>query len=145
MATLNKAAAETMLSVGGAHACTDITGFGLIGHASEMAAASGVTIEIAASAVPLLEGVLPLTSRNRSGGMATNRNHFGTRIQMADAIGRDLQDLLFDPQTSGGLLISVDPAVAEVMARSLQVAGVDARMVGRVGLRAEDGQLVSVV
>jgi len=73
MTMLNKVAAETMLSVGGVHACTDITGFGLLGHASEMAAASEVTIEIAAAGIPVLEGVLALVSRNRSGGMASNR------------------------------------------------------------------------
>jgi selenide, water dikinase len=145
MTMLNKVAAETMLSVGGVHACTDITGFGLLGHASEMAAASEVTIEIAAAGVPVLEGVLALVSRNRSGGMASNRAYFGDRVRMTDAIGRDVQDLLFDPQTSGGLLISVDPAVAEVLARALETAGVMGRVVGLVGSRAEDDHLVSVI
>jgi len=145
MTMLNKVAAETMLSVGGVHACTDITGFGLLGHASEMAAASEVTIEIAAAGIPVLEGVLALVSRNRSGGMASNRAYFGDRVRMTDAIGRDVQDLLFDPQTSGGLLISVDPAVAEVLARALETAGVMDNAVGLVGSRAEDNHLVSVI
>ncbi len=145
MTMLNKVAAETMLSVGGVHACTDITGFGLLGHASEMAAASEVTIEIAAAGIPVLEGVLALVSRNRSGGMASNRAYFGDRVRMTDAIGRDVQDLLFDPQTSGGLLISVDPAVAEVLARALETAGVMGNAVGLVGSRAEDNHLVSVI
>jgi len=64
---------------------------------------------------------------------------------MTDAIGRDVQDLLFDPQTSGGLLISVDPAVAEVLARALETAGVMDNAVGLVGSRAEDNHLVSVI
>ncbi len=145
MTMLNKVAAETMLSVGGVHACTDITGFGLLGHASEMAAASEVTIEIAAAGIPVLEGVLALVSRNRSGGMASNRAYFGDRVRMTDAIGRDVQDLLFDPQTSGGLLISVDPAVAEVLARALETAGVMGNAVGLVGSRAEDNHFVSVI
>jgi selenide,water dikinase len=145
MAMLNKVAAETMLSVGGVHACTDITGFGLLGHASEMAAASEVTIEIAASGVPILEGVLALVSRNRSAGMASNRAYFGDRVRMTDAIGRDVQDLLFDPQTSGGLLMSVDPALVEVLVRALETAGVETSVVGRVGPRPEDERLLSVV
>ena len=60
MATLNKLAAETMVRRDGAHACTDITGFGLIGHACEMATASGVTVELEASAIPVFAGVLPM-------------------------------------------------------------------------------------
>jgi len=144
MAMLNKTAAETMAAVGGAHACTDITGFGLIGHASEMAAASGVTVEITASDVPLLEGVLPLVSRSRSGGMATNRLHFGGRVRMPDTISRDLQDLLYDPQTSGGLLIAVEGAMAVPMARALTDAGVQARAIGRIAAAAAGGALVSV-
>lgn len=144
MATLNKIAAETMEAVGGVHACTDITGFGLIGHASEMASASAVTLEIVASEVPLLEGVMPLVPRSRSGGMATNRQHFAGRTRMADAIGRDLEDLLFDPQTSGGLLMAVDSAMAAPMCRAMAEAGVDARTIGRVVQGSHDGALVSV-
>ena len=59
------------------HACTDITGFGLIGHASEMARASGVTLRLEAASVPLIPGVLALAPGNRSGGMTTNEQHFG--------------------------------------------------------------------
>ncbi len=144
MAALNKVAAETLRSVGGAHACTDITGFGLIGHASEMASASTVALEIVASEVPLLEGVMPLVSRSRSGGMGTNRQHFAGRTRMAESIGRDLQDLLFDPQTSGGLLIAVDSAMASPMVRAMTEAGVAARTIGRVVQSSHDGPLISV-
>ena len=73
MTTLNKAASEAISAVGGAHACTDITGFGLLGHASEMAAGSGVSMEFVAAAIPVFEGALPLLPRHRSGGMATRR------------------------------------------------------------------------
>ena len=111
MATLNKTAAETMVRSAGVHACTDITGFGLLGHTCEVAAASGVSVELVAAAVPLIDGVRPLVSRHRSGGMATNRSHFGARVRLAPSVERDLQDLLFDPQTSGGLLISVAGAL----------------------------------
>ena len=68
MRTLNKAAAEAIADVDGVHACTDITGFGLAGHASEMAAASNVTIEIDASALPIIPGVLEMAAQNKSGG-----------------------------------------------------------------------------
>ena len=145
MSTLNKVASETMVAVGGAHACTDITGFGLLGHACEVASASGVTLELIASEVPVFDGVLPLVSRNRSGGMASNRAYFGDRIRISDTIGPDLEDLLFDPQTSGGLLMAVDPARSVAVASALEAAGVVVRTIGRVGLRGEDGRLISVV
>jgi selenide,water dikinase len=145
MATLNKAAAETMVRSAGVHACTDITGFGLLGHACEVAAASGVSVELVAEAVPLLDGVSPLVSRNRSGGMATNRSHFGPRVRLATSVERDLQDLLFDPQTSGGLLISVAGAGADSLKVELAAAGVAVSQIGRVVPRLNDTLLVSVV
>ena len=70
MRTLNKAAAEAIAGVDGVHACTDITGFGLAGHASEMAAASNVTISIDIDALPIIPGVLEMASQNKSGGHA---------------------------------------------------------------------------
>jgi selenide,water dikinase len=107
MGTLNKAAAEAVASAVGVHACTDITGFGLVGHAMEIAAASRVSVEIRAASVPLIDGVLPLVASHRSGGMSTNRQHFGGRVLLPTDLPRDLEDLLYDPQTSGGLLLSV--------------------------------------
>jgi selenide, water dikinase len=107
MTRLNKAAAEALGDTAGVHACTDITGFGLVGHAMEMAAASGATLQIRAEAVPVIEGVLPLVSRHRSGGMSSNRTHFGPRTALPATLSRDLQDLVYDPQTSGGLLVAV--------------------------------------
>jgi selenide,water dikinase len=145
MATLNKVAAETMVRSAGVHACTDITGFGLLGHICEVAAASGVSIEVVAEAVPLIEGVLPLVSRNRSGGMATNRSYFGDRIRIAPSVVRDLQDLLFDPQTSGGLLISVAAPVAGELKAALIAAGVQVSTIGRVVGNSPDDHPVSVV
>ena len=81
MRTLNKAAAEAIANVDGVHGCTDITGFGLAGHASEMAAGSNVTIEIDSKALPLIPGVLDIAAQNRSGGMATNKEHFLSGIE----------------------------------------------------------------
>ena len=135
MTTLNRAAAEVLASLpdGAVHACTDITGFGLLGHASEMAAASDCTLEIAAAAVPLLEGARELVAGNVPGGGRTNRQHFGARIAIDPSVPADVVDLLFDPQTSGGLLAAVDPSVAGVAMDRLRAAGVPAAVVGRGG------------
>jgi selenide, water dikinase len=137
MITLNKGAADAIerLPAGAVHACTDITGFGLIGHASEIAAASGCTLEIEAAAVPLIPGALDLVRGNIPGGGRTNRQHFGERLHIAAAVPEEVSDLLFDPQTSGGLLISLEPAHAAAAMQMLADAGVRASIVGRVTLR----------
>jgi selenide, water dikinase len=132
MAMLNKRAAEAIAAVAGVHACTDITGFGLIGHAVEVAAASGVSIAIRAEAVPLIEGVLPLVSRHRSAGLATNRAHFSGRVAIPEALGRDLHDLLYDPQTSGGLLIAVAPEDESALIAALEAGSVSFWRIGAV-------------
>lgn len=128
MRTLNKAAAEALADVE-VHACTDVTGFGLIGHASEMAAGSGVTIEIDSAAVPQLDGVLPLVTANRSGGLASNKAHFGPGTDRGPGVSDELMDLLFDPQTSGGLLIAVPEAAAPAVGPRLPLGSV---AVGRI-------------
>jgi len=134
MTTLNKAAADVLDSWvdGRAHACTDITGFGLIGHASEMAAASGCTLEIDAGAVPLLEGALELARCNVPGGGRTNRQHFAAQVAFASPVTEDLGELLFDPQTSGGLLISLRADAAQPAVLALTAAGCPAAIIGRV-------------
>ena len=133
MRTLNKAAAEAMLKVDGVHACTDITGFGLAGHGSEMAAGSKVTIEIEANAIPIIPGVREIASQNLSGGLKTNREHFGPGVEIAGSVDATLRDLLFDPQTSGGLLISVAADSAEALGEELAKAGIQANFIGTVG------------
>jgi len=113
MRSLNKQAAETLLSAGlPVHACTDITGFGLIGHASEVAMASGVTLRLDTTHLPLFEGVLALAPRFRNAGMDSNREHFGEGVHAATDLSAALLDLLYDPQTSGGLLCMLAPADA---------------------------------
>jgi selenide,water dikinase len=131
MRTLNKAAADAIEKVEGVHACTDITGFGLIGHASEMAAASGVTIAIDAAAIPIFPGVLDMVAANKSGGMNTNREHFGPGVQFAETVSPAMRDLTFDPQTSGGLLIAVDPTAASSTMSALEKAGIPAKFIGQ--------------
>jgi selenide, water dikinase len=142
MRTLNKAAAEAITGMDGVHACTDITGFGLAGHASEMAAGSGVTISIDSRALPILDGVLEIAAENRSGGMQTNKEHFSPGIAFAVDVPDDLRHLLFDPQTSGGLLISVAPQAADLVAAKMQNAGIPAVLIGTVG--AVDGHTLIV-
>lgn len=132
MRTLNRAASEALGGIDRVHACTDITGFGLIGHAMEMAEASHATVNIRAQEVPVFEGVLEIARKNRSGGMVSNREHFEDRVDMATTVPEPWQDLLFDPQTSGGLLISLDQLQADLALQILASAGVSAVRVGSV-------------
>jgi selenide, water dikinase len=132
MTTLNKIGARVMREFGDAvHGCTDVTGFGLIGHSSEIATASGVTVVLDASSLPLFDGVLQIAEQNRSGGMNTNRAHFSPRFH-ANGVSPALIALCFDPQTSGGLLASVDGGRADAIAATLREAGSDATIIGRV-------------
>ena len=139
MRMLNKTAAEVITKIDGVHACTDITGFGLAGHASEMASGSNVTIQIDSKALPVIPGVLEIASKNRSGGMKTNEEYFVSGIEFltgsGDLLANDSRrDILFDPQTSGGLLISVAAESANETLQSLIKAGIQATLVGSVSL-----------
>lgn len=132
MRMLNKAAADVLSTLPDMHACTDVTGFGLAGHGTEMAIASGVTLEIVAADIPLLKGVLEMAAKNRSGGMATNRLHFAEGIELGPAVSPALSDLIFDPQTSGGLLISLGALQVPQALGALKHAGVAATLIGHV-------------
>ncbi len=134
MVRLNRDAADALRGMppGAVHACTDVTGFGLIGHASEVAQASGVTLRIEAARVPLITGVLELVRANQSGGLVTNQDHFGPHVRGADSIDTDRAKLLFDPQTSGGLLIAVAPEHAHALVGALDSKGVPAARIGAV-------------
>jgi selenide,water dikinase len=132
MRMLNKSAAEAIANVDGVHACTDITGFGLAGHASEMAIGSHVTIEIDTTALPILPGVLAIAAQNRSGGMQTNKDHFSPGMGILASVNDEQRDLIFDPQTSGGLLISADAASADQVMTNLTKSGIQASFVGSV-------------
>lgn len=98
---------DTVGRVGGdivRHACTDVTGFSLMGHSCEMAEASGVTLRIDADAVPMLDGAREMARMGMlPAGAYRNRDFFGPRVQMGPDVPLDLADVLFDPQTSGGL------------------------------------------
>jgi selenide,water dikinase len=109
MRTLNRAAADALQSLptGSVHACTDITGFGLAGHGSQMARVSGVTLAIDSSSLPVFDGVLAIAGSNRSGGMGSNLEHYGEAVRIDPGVDDALAAVLYDPQTSGGLLVAV--------------------------------------
>ena len=134
MRTLNRAANEALVSLGAGavHACTDITGFGLIGHATEMAAASDVALIVDAARVPLLPGAAALVDRNTPGGGRTNALHFAAGLSVPAGVEPAIRQLLHDPQTSGGLLAAVAPAHADAAVAALTRAGVSAARIGQV-------------
>lgn len=115
--TTSAALASEEMQKAGAHACTDITGFGLLGHAYEMARASRVTLVIEAARVPLLPDVLELISKGMlTRGDKNNREYVGETVKIEGRISREMQSALFDPQTAGGLLISIERSKAEGLA-----------------------------
>lgn len=133
MAALNKGAAEIMGDYP-VHACTDITGFGFLGHISEMVSGSGCSVIITASAVPLFTETLAYGAMGFvPAGAYRNREFRLFMVDFAPTVDRVLQDVLFDPQTSGGLLICVAPEEAENLLKDLKAKGIhDAAMVGEV-------------
>lgn len=131
MERLNAAAADVMRTRQ-VHACTDITGFGLIGHSTEMAHGSGSTIAIDIDAVPLLDGSLDLVEANTPGGGRTNRQHFESSVMADEGLDARRVQLLYDPQTSGGLMFAVSADVVDDALRALSAATVPAWVVGAV-------------
>jgi selenide,water dikinase len=134
MTTLNKVAGEIVTSGAFAvHSVTDITGFGLLGHAREMAAGSGVSLRIHASQVPLLPGAMDcIRAGYVPGGLKSNRQFVESCVENDAQIAPDLMTILYDPQTAGGLLIAVAGSDAEALAAELQKAGVEAAVIGEV-------------
>ena len=143
MTTLNAAAADVLVGRRDAvRACTDITGFGLLGHGTEMARASGVTLALRAATLPILPGVLEIAPRNRSGGLGSNREYFEPGVE-SHGVYPALLDVCYDPQTSGGLLASVDATSAADLLAAFEAADVPCAVVGEVRTRGErDIQLI---
>lgn len=133
MATLNKAAAEAMKETG-VHACTDVTGFGLLGHLLEMMRSGQITAEIQASAIPLLPGVLRLaTSGTVPGGTHDNLSYTDPFVSYDEKISQARRFVLNDAQTSGGLLVALPEDRSELFLRLLDEKGVNAAaVIGRV-------------
>jgi selenide,water dikinase len=152
MTTLNKRAAEVISSRVGRsprpgqaeqssaasvqfniHAMTDITGFGMIGHAREIALASKVSLRLHANRIPLLEGALECVRAGHiPGGLKANRDFAECVVGYEEAISEEVKTILFDPQTAGGLLISVASGDATELTRALSAAGVPAVEIGEV-------------
>lgn len=123
MATLNAGAARAMRSVG-ARAATDITGFGLLGHASEMARASGQTLRFNAGHLPFTPGARELAGRRiLSGGVARTRRYLAGHFAVGSGVPQEVADLAFDAETSGGLLIAVAAERADQLRRALESEG----------------------
>ncbi len=132
MATLNAAAASAMLAAG-ARACTDITGFGLVGHASNIARASGVTLRFHLERLPFFAGAVDL-ARERAfpGAMQRGKTALGDQVRTAASADKTLADLVFDAETSGGLLIAIAAERAQALERELAARSVPVHAVGEV-------------
>ncbi len=131
MSKLNRAASEAMLAVG-VDACTDVTGFGLLGHLHEMAMASGLSAEIELGRVPVLEEAWELARQGVvPDGTHNNRHYLEGKVRW-EAISREEQIVLCDAQTSGGLLIACPPERGEELATAMGRAGIEAAVIGRM-------------
>ena len=133
MATLNKRASEVMQDVG-VNACTDITGFGFLGHTCQLARNSRIGIKLNANAVPFFPEAEEFAKSGLCpGGLHRNREFYAEMVDFSSNIPDYMKDILFDPQTSGGLLISLAPDAAESLMSKLKEAGIhDATIVGEV-------------
>lgn len=117
----------------GVEAATDITGFGLLGHAWEVAKASNVTFEIDSAKVPLLPNALALAAQGMlTRGDRVNRDYVGDNVLIAPAVSKEMQSLLYDPQTAGGLLICIAEAQADALLQRLLPTYPQAALIGRV-------------
>jgi selenide,water dikinase len=153
-ADVTRASLETMLLPGReaarlmteaeASAATDVTGFALLGHGWELARASGVTLEIDSASVPTIPGALELAAAGMvTSGDKTNRRYVGEDVALSDSVSRELAALLFDPQTAGGLIISVAHERAGSLIAALRERYADAAVIGRVAERGT--HLITVV
>jgi selenide,water dikinase len=141
MSELNRTAAEIMVEAG-VRAATDVTGFGLLGHLSEIAVQSGVTAEVYADAVPLFEGVLScLRQQIISGAIERNREYASKFVERDKDVEEELETALYDPQTSGGLLMCVSTKKAAAVIAKLKQAGlVWATIIGRI-VESSEGRI----
>jgi len=133
MAALNRESAETLKAFT-VHACTDITGFGLLGHLVEMVEGSGLDVHLFSGRVPVIRDALAFAAMGLiPAGAHKNREFFGKRIEFAGPVDLALQDVLFDPQTSGGLLISLDADKGAALTETLRARyGIHAAVIGEV-------------
>jgi selenide,water dikinase len=132
MTNLNKIAAELMIELG-VHACTDITGFGLAGHASHLIQESKAGIELDFNSIPIFPGVMDLLENKvYPGGLGRNRDFYAPSIEFEGEILEHHRDILFDPQTSGGLLIVLPPEASQKLVERLHQAGINSAVIGKI-------------
>lgn len=146
MSTLNKIASEEMQKIG-VNSCTDITGFGFIGHSYEMAAGSGVALEIDSTKIPVMKKVKELVKEYcLPSGAYTNEKHFEKWVKFMDNIDDATRLTFFDPQTSGGLLISVEENKAEELLNNINSRSeIKAEIIGRVIEVNEDNKPINII
>ena len=133
MSTLNKKASELMQEIG-VHACTDVTGYGLLGHSIQVAESSQVCLELHLDSVPYFPEVIEFSRQGLCpGGLFRNKDYYSCKVEISDEIPEYMQNVLYDAQTSGGLLICLEPDKAELLLNRLQQAGIaDAAIIGEV-------------
>lgn len=142
MATLNKVASEIAAEFE-VHAATDVTGFGFAGHSCEMAEGTGLQLEVDASQLPLMAGALDLVrGGSLSGGCARGKQHFGGRVQIESSVDAALADLVFDAETSGGLLIAVPSEQAQRLSDRLRDAGVPSHAIAGHFVKRDEGAAI---
>jgi selenide, water dikinase len=142
MLTPGREAAALMREFG-VKGATDVTGFALLGHAFELARASGVTIEIDSASVPLLPGALELAARGvLTGGDRTNREYVGDQVQFASGVSKEMTRLLYDPQTAGGLLIAISSDRAGELLSRLKSSYPAAAIIGKALERVDHSLIV---
>lgn len=125
MSTLNRYAAETMLEYPVA-SCTDVTGFGLLGHLKEMIHTSSLRVTLDHRSLPLLDGIQEYSETGLlPAGLYRNRDYVGSLVTIKPEIPRHVEDALFDPQTSGGLLIALPSSEADILCTELKEKGID--------------------
>ena len=138
MSSLNKLASQAAVSCS-ASSMTDITGFGLMGHANEMAEASNVSLRIKADKIPLISGVTELASMGMlPGGLYKNKKYLDGKVKVNVGVPENIADITFDPQTSGGLLISINEEKTSKLMEMLNVnSKTEARVIGKVEYRQD--------
>lgn len=142
MCMLNKTARDIMVQFP-VHSCTDVTGFGLLGHSCEMAEGSDVTIRLHWGAIPFLPGVYELAQMGLlPEGMYRNRDFAESRVKVEESVDLAMADLLYDPQTSGGLMMAVPESHAQALLRALQGEIPTAAIIGEVLPRQEQDILL---
>ena len=142
MATLNKYGKDVMMEVG-ANACTDVTGFGLIGHAPEMAKGSGLTVELYSKNIPIIEAAIDFAKMGIiPSGAYNNREFVQNDVSFAPDVPQYMQDLMYDPITSGGLLISLPEQKAQELVEKLKGVTICNAIVGRVTAKQDKAIVV---